>query len=90
MIAREVQCGRMDAARRRRIVRYAAQLGLSAVEAGEMIEACREEAARSDDPRVRGHALRLVEAPQTMPLSTKLGLTFLGALMVHWVLRLLN
>jgi len=90
MIAQEVRCGRMDAARRRRIVRYAAQLGLSAVEAGEMIETCREEALRSEDPIIRRHALRLVEAPPAMPFSTKLAITLLGAFLVHCILRALS
>lgn len=43
MIEEEVRNGRLTPWRRRRIVRYAAQLRLSAVEAGKLIEECRRE-----------------------------------------------
>jgi hypothetical protein len=87
MIAHEVRAGRLDQARRQRIVRYAAQLGLSAIEAGEMIEACRLEALESDDPVVREHGLRLVEAQPAWNFRAKLGLTLAGAVLVHLIFR---
>ncbi len=87
MIAYELRAGRLTRARRQRIVRYAAQLGLSAVEAGRMIEACRQAALESDDPLVREHALRLVEPPQAWSFRAKLGITMLGAILVHLILR---
>ncbi len=59
MIAHEVRSGTLTAARRRRIVRYAAKMGLTAVEAGELVQECREAALLSDDPQVRRFALRL-------------------------------
>lgn len=49
LIAGEVRAGRMNRAQRRRIVRYAAQLGLSAVEAGELISECQMAALARDD-----------------------------------------
>ena len=48
LIADEVRTGRLTRARRRRIVQYAAHLGLSAVQVGRLIAECREEATRSD------------------------------------------
>ena len=53
LIADEVRTGRLTRARRRRIVQYAAHLGLSAVQVGRLIAECQEEATRSDD-RVGG------------------------------------
>lgn len=44
LIRQEILAGRLNRTRRRRVVRYAAQLGLSAVEAGEMIKECRRAA----------------------------------------------
>ena len=61
LIATELRDGRLTASRRRRIVRYAAHLGLSAVETGQLIARCRDEALQSDNPHERAHALRLVE-----------------------------
>jgi len=61
MIARELRCGRLTKSSRARIVRYASQMGLSAVEAGELIGKCRDDALLGDDPEVRTFALRLVE-----------------------------
>lgn len=44
LILDEIRNGRLSAYRRKRIVRYAAQLDLSAVETGQMIEQCKIEA----------------------------------------------
>lgn len=49
LIADEVRTGRLSRARRRRIVQYAAHLGLSAVQVGRLIAECQEESTRSDD-----------------------------------------
>jgi hypothetical protein len=64
LIVEEIRSGRLTAARRRRIVQYAAQLRLSAVETGRLIAECRDEVAASVDPTERRHALRLAE-PQS-------------------------
>ncbi len=87
MIAHEVRAGRLDRARRQRIVRYAAQLGLSAVETGAMIQDCRAEAILSEDPLIREHALRLVEPPPGWSLSARLGATLATAVLVHLLIR---
>jgi hypothetical protein len=63
LIADELRTGRLTRAHRRRIVQYAAQMGLSATQAGRLVEACREQALHSTDPTERRYALRLVEPP---------------------------
>jgi hypothetical protein len=87
LIAQEVRSGRLTPSRRRRIVRYAAQLHLSAVETGRLIAECREEALHSEDPEEIYHALRLVEPPPaTMPWPLKAAIALAGAVVVNLVL----
>ena len=62
LIEDEIRSGRLTKSRRRRIVRYAAQLRLSAVEAGQLIEACRQRVLEDSQPQQQPHALRLVQA----------------------------
>jgi len=57
----EIRSGRLSPARRRRIVRYGAKLRMSAVEVGQLVQECKEEALESADPTTRVHALRLAE-----------------------------
>lgn len=64
LIRAEIRNGRLSAWRRRRIVQYAAQLKLSAVEAGRLIEECRDELLVGDAPEATEHALRLLPVPQ--------------------------
>ena len=86
LIATELRHGRLTQARRRRIVRYAAQMGLSAVEAGRLITACRAEAMQSGDPAEKYHALRLVEpAPERIPMGLKLALVVALAILLDLV-----
>lgn len=91
LIADEIRNGRLSPSRRRRIVRYAAQLGLSAVQTGELIAACREEALQSYEPAERFHALRLVEPPPArVPTPVKIALVvgfaiLLDLLVVGWL-----
>ncbi|MHC5109494.1 MAG: hypothetical protein ACYTHJ_06410 [Planctomycetota bacterium] len=47
LIEDEIRNGRLSRSRRKRIVRYAAQLRLSAVDAGKMIEECRQRLAEA-------------------------------------------
>jgi hypothetical protein len=83
LIADEIRTGRLTPARRRRIVRYAAQLRLSAVDAGMMIAQCREEVLQSRDPDERLHALRLVEPPKPrIPIAYKLSVVVLIAIII--------
>ena len=66
MIRMELVHGELSTWRRRKLVRYAASLRLSATEAGELIqEAVRADAAaRAADPRAQGASrLRLAPAP---------------------------
>ncbi len=73
MIADELRNGRLTRHRRKRVIRYAAQLGLSAVEAGRLITTCREQVLESADPIERRHALKLVEPePERIPIAFKL------------------
>jgi hypothetical protein len=90
LIADEIRCGRLTPARRRRIVRYAAHLNMSAVDVGLMIAQCREEALKSEDPAARHHALKLVEPPPSrMPLAWKLSVVVLLAIIVDLIILLL-
>jgi len=70
MIAQELREGRLTPMRRRHIVRYAAQMGLSAVEAGRLIAQCRDEVLQGDDSEGHACALRLVERPPTARWGT--------------------
>ena len=73
MIADELRNGRLTRDRRKRIIRYAAQLGLSAVEAGRLITTCREQILETAVPIERRHALKLVEPePERVPVAFKL------------------
>ena len=91
LIEEEIRNGRLTRSRRRRIIRYAAQLQLSAVEAGRLIEQSRFNVLRSGDPTQRRHALRLA-APESAGLSTtvKIWLVVTGAIafdgLVLWLL----
>ncbi|UCE62325.1 MAG: hypothetical protein JSU63_11545 [Phycisphaerales bacterium] len=87
LIADELRNGRLTPARRRRIVRYAAGMGLSATEAGRMVTACREEVLKSANPVERNHALRLVEPnPVRIPNSARLSLVLAAAILIEWLL----
>jgi len=59
LIDEEVRSGRLTALRRRRIVRFAAGMGLSATEVGRLIQECREEAERRIEATQADHGLRL-------------------------------
>ena len=58
LIEEEVSAGRLTKSRRKRIVRYAAQLRLSAVDAGMMIEQARRRAAMAQPHDDHPHGLR--------------------------------
>ena len=89
LIANEIRSGRLTPARRRRIVRYAASLGMSAVEAGELITACHKQIMESDDPAGRYHALRLVRAqPGRVPLALKISIVIVLAILLDLLLVL--
>lgn len=81
LVADEIRNGRLTPVRRRRIVRYAAGLRMSAVEAGRLIATCREELIESADPIERHHALRLSD-PQPERISAPLKISILVVLAI--------
>ncbi len=100
LIADEVRTGRLTRARRRRIVQYAAHLGLSAVQVGRLIAECQEEATRSDD-RVGGLSIcdwRLktestiddrqspVHRPPPVPMPLKIAVVVAAAMLLSVLL----
>ena len=86
LIEDELRGGRLTRARRKRIVQYATQLHMSAVEAGELIEACRLSSLRSEHPVERRCALRLVrrDAPR-IPTAWKVSLVIAAAIVIDLV-----
>lgn len=92
MIGEELRQGRLTDSHRRRIVRYAAQMGLTAVEAGKLVAECKEEALLSQDPAVREHGLRLVLPPVRKPIALPIRvlLALNVALAIHLALRYLG
>ncbi len=87
LIADEVRTGSLTPARRRRIIRYAAQLDLTAVQVGQLIEQCRDEMIQSDDPQERHQALKLVEPPpQRLTHDARIWLVVVLAILLDYIL----
>lgn len=87
LIADELRAGRLTPGRRRRIVRYAAGMGLSAVQAGRLVSRIRDEALASDDPELRSHALRLAApAEKRIPGHQKMVLIVAAAILIDIIL----
>jgi hypothetical protein len=92
LIAEEIRSGRMTARRRRRIVRYAASMGLSAVQAGELMAACRDELMESDRLEDRYRALRMddpppaTSSPWIRAIIIILGVLAMDAVFLGWLL----
>ena len=91
LIEDELRNGRLTRARRKRIIRYAAQLRMSAVQTGQLIEACRRKVVESSEPSEPYRPLRLVEPrPVKVPLVFKISLVIALAilfdlLVLKWV-----
>ncbi|MBI4716490.1 MAG: hypothetical protein HY763_01680 [Planctomycetes bacterium] len=84
MLAAELRTGRLTPARRRNIIRYGAQLNMSAVDVGRMIDDCRQAALQSEDPVERYHALNLAEpADARLPLLVKVLALLAGAELIN-------
>ncbi len=82
LIRFEVRTGPLTRARRRRLVRYAAHLRLSAVDVGEMITACRA-GLDEDPPRPMPRpTLKLVLPPKTRGTSARIAALVAGALAI--------
>ena len=83
LIEDEIRSGRLTKARRKRIVGYAAQLRISAVHAGQLIESCRQKVLESNDATQQSHALRLVPSqPSLIPHVTLIWVVIVGALIL--------
>lgn len=67
LIKAELRNGRLSPWRRRRIVRYAAHLNMSAVEVGRWITQAKKELLVSGEPSQRQQTLRYVEACEEQP-----------------------
>ena len=84
LIAGELRNGRLTPARRRRIVRYGASMGLTASELGKLITQCRNEALLSEDHVERHHALRFVDQPpHTTPVALKIAVIFAIVILIQ-------
>ncbi len=90
LIVNEIRSGRLTPARRRRIIAYAARLGLTAIEVGEMIAACREQVLVGGDPVEQTHALRVV-LPERRRVPTGIRMALIAViaivaelLFLHW------
>jgi len=92
LIADELRSGRLNSNQRRRIVRYAAQMGLSAVETGQLMAACREEALAASDANLREQALRLAlpDERRDLPWPARVAVVVGVAVSIHLVLRALG
>ncbi len=90
LIVQEIRNGRLSTARRRRIVQYSAQLGLSAVQTGRMIDECRKEVLADDDPDARTHALQLVEPPAPARFNQKLTGMMLAIILIELIALILT
>jgi|CXWL01.1.fsa_nt_gi hypothetical protein len=88
LIAAELRAGRLTPSRRARIVRYASQIGLSAVEAGRLVTECQDEALDHSDDTIRGFALRLANPPpRRLSLTPRVAITTGILLLIVWMLR---
>ncbi len=98
---RPAEAGSLTPAQRRRIVRYAAGLGLSAVQAGRLITSCHNEAGELAGPvskmaspgsanrstKEPTYTLHLVEpAPPRIPTVWKIALVVTCALVADWLI----
>lgn len=87
LIASEVRAGRLTNGRRKRIIRYAAQLGLSAVETGRLIDQCRRELAPDSEGFAPTPSLRIAPAKQSrIPAWVKIWIVVVLALAADWTL----
>lgn len=89
LIAAEVRNGRMNRHQRARIVRYAAQLGLSAVETGQLIAECQETIRpRDEQSEDLPDACSSRSAPHARTLTPRVAIVTGILLLIIWLLRL--
>lgn len=84
LILGEIRNGRLSRWRRRRIVQYAAAMGLSATEAGDLLVACREEVLKSSCEQERIYAFKTDSKPAN--LSWVAPLLLAVAILVVWLM----
>ena len=82
LIHAEVRNGPLTAARRRRLVRYAAHLHLSAVDVGQMITQCRASLDACTPRPTPRPMLKLVPAPEPRRSFTRIGAVVAAALAI--------
>lgn len=87
LIENELLAGRLSERRRARIVRYASQMGLTAVEAGRLIAECQSVAQAV--PKSPVPALRFVPVPpRRFALPAHVAITTGVLLLIIWFLRM--
>ena len=87
LIEDELRAGRLNARHRARIVRYAAQMGLTAVEAGRLITEC--QAVAQAAPESPAPALRFVPVPpRRFAIPAHVAITTGVLLVVIWLMRI--
>ena len=84
LILGEIRNGRLSRWRRRRIVQYAAAMGLSATEAGDLLVACRKEVLQSPYEQERIFALKT--DPKPINLSWVAPLLLVIAILAVWLM----
>ena len=84
LILGEIRNGRLSRWRRRRIVQYAAAMGLSATEAGDLLAACREEVLQSPCERERIYAFKTDPKPANLSWVAPVLLAI--AILVVWLM----
>lgn len=60
----ELRAGRLTKRRRRRILQYAAQLGFSAREIGDLLDHTKQHAEVNGDRKIQRRALELIDPPE--------------------------
>lgn len=88
LITTELRAGRLTPLRRARIVRYALQIGLSAVQAGRLIAQCHDEALARPHESTDGFALRVVHPPVArLAMKPRVAIITGILLLIVWMLR---
>ncbi len=81
LIGEEIRNGRLSTHRRKRIVQYAAHLGLSAVEMGEMIEQCSQDCFGESHPQNLQPELQMMESSE-QPSHTAIAMCLAGLICI--------
>lgn len=83
LIKEEVRTGRLTAARRRRLIRYAAHLQISAVDVGNLIADARRTTDTANRPAPPRPVMKLVTPPPArVPITTRIGAIITAAIAI--------